>query len=572
MKKTLSIILSAIMIISTLNALPFSANAVDDIPEHEHDFTAEVVDGQYLKSSADDENPAVYFKSCTVCGEASETETFESDRTLTIDNILRTTRANEIICSLADRSYYKTSDGNALAAYYTRGGYAGPILVSTEPENVTYTVFGSTFTSSDYVEYKGEVYYYSSYQYFVGAYHRNTYGKLYLCNDGNGVSSTDAAALEILQKADASGDLSYIKHNYSEENTDERYLVTAATCLTPAVYAKSCAGCGNASPTETFTYGEALGHDFSAEIPDEKYLKTPADCDNAAVYFKSCSRCGLASETDTFVYGTPLGHTLKKVEAVAPTTTSEGNSEYYICDCGKMFEDAEGTKEITDPTSVVIPMIILSPEDAALPTEEKTEEIIKKTNTDKKDVDGSEFNRIMLTASSSKNNAVTIKWKKVKGANGYIIYGAPCGKDMKRLATIKNAKTTTKTFKKLKKGKYYKYMVVAYKTTADGNRIISKSKSAHCCTTGGKKGNPTKIILKKTKLTVKKGKTVKVKASIKSKKPVATHIAKVRYESSDKKIASVDKNGKIKGKKKGTVTIYVYAQNGLYKTVKVTVK
>jgi uncharacterized protein YjdB len=34
----------------------------------------------------------------------------------------------------------------------------------------------------------------------------------------------------------------------------------------------------------------------------------------------------------------------------------------------------------------------------------------------------------------------------------------------------------------------------------------------------------------------------------------------------------VDKNGKIKGKKKGKATIYVYAQNGLYKTVKVTVK
>jgi uncharacterized protein YjdB len=34
----------------------------------------------------------------------------------------------------------------------------------------------------------------------------------------------------------------------------------------------------------------------------------------------------------------------------------------------------------------------------------------------------------------------------------------------------------------------------------------------------------------------------------------------------------VNAKGKITGKKKGTATIYVYAQNGLYKTVKVTVK
>jgi len=53
---------------------------------------------------------------------------------------------------------------------------------------------------------------------------------------------------------------------------------------------------------------------------------------------------------------------------------------------------------------------------------------------------------------------------------------------------------------------------------------------------------------------------------------VATHIAKFRYESSNEKIASVDKMGNIKVKKKDTVNIYVYAQNGLCKTTKVKVK
>ena len=101
---------------------------------------------------------------------------------------------------------------------------------------------------------------------------------------------------------------------------------------------------------------------------------------------------------------------------------------------------------------------------------------------------------------------------------------------------------------------------------------MSKSKSVHCATPGGKKGNPTGIKLKKTKITLKKGKKTKIKATLQSKGKVATHIAKFRYESSNKKIATVDSKGNIKAKKKGTVTIYVYAQNGLCKTIKVKVK
>ena len=265
-------------------------------------------------------------------------------------------------------------------------------------------------------------------------------------------------------------------------------------------------------------------------------------------------------------------HTLKKIPAKAATTEKEGNKEYYVCTCGKLYEDAAGTKEIKDSKSVVIPKIVLPPADAKLPTEKKTENTIKKTNTDKNDVSGAQIKQLMLKA-TAKNQTITLSWKKINGAQGYIIYGGPCGKDMKRLATVKNGKTVKKTFKKLKKGKYYKYMVVAYKKTADGNnRVICKSKSVHCCTDGGKKGNPTSISVKKAKLTVKKGKTVKIQPTLKIKKKVDTHIAKFRYESSNTKIATVDKNGKVKGVKKGTATIYVYAQDGKCKTVKITVK
>lgn len=48
-------------------------------------------------------------------------------------------------------------------------------------------------------------------------------------------------------------------------------------------------------------------------------------------------------------------HSLKKTDAKAATCVTAGNTEYYTCDCGKWFEDANGDVRITDHSSVVIP-------------------------------------------------------------------------------------------------------------------------------------------------------------------------------------------------------------------------
>ena len=50
------------------------------------------------------------------------------------------------------------------------------------------------------------------------------------------------------------------------------------------------------------------------------------------------------------------------------------------------------------------------------------------------------------------------------------------------------------------------------------------------------------------------------------------HGPKIRYLSTNKKVATVTKKGKIKAKAKGKCTIIVYAHNGANKKVKVTVK
>jgi uncharacterized protein YjdB len=50
------------------------------------------------------------------------------------------------------------------------------------------------------------------------------------------------------------------------------------------------------------------------------------------------------------------------------------------------------------------------------------------------------------------------------------------------------------------------------------------------------------------------------------------HTAVIRYESSNKAIATVNSKGKIIAKAKGTCYVYAYAQNGVYKKITVTVE
>ena len=209
-----------------------------------------------------------------------------------------------------------------------------------------------------------------------------------------------------------------------------------------------------------------------------------------------------------------------------------------------------------------------------VPDVEAVSRTIIDINTDKTmDVEGSSFSKIRMKA-IGKGSSVKLKWKKVKNASGYIVYGSRCGKKMKKLKTIKGASKNTYIQKKLKKGKFYKYIVVAYKAAKGKQAVLTISKSAHVTTTKKTKyGNPKSVKVKR-KLKIKKGKKKRIKASyvMPKKKKMKIHIAKFRYESSNPKVATVSSKGKVKGKKKGTATIFVIAQNGVYKTVKVTVK
>ncbi len=199
-----------------------------------------------------------------------------------------------------------------------------------------------------------------------------------------------------------------------------------------------------------------------------------------------------------------------------------------------------------------------------------------------KDLKGSVFNKLKVEQSKATKTSVTIKWKKVKGAKKYVIYAGKSGKSykVKKVATLKNTKTkyTLKKYnkKKLTKGTYYKFAVVALNSKG---KVITSSKFAHVATLGkNSKSNPAKVTVsskvKKNKITLKVKKTFKLKGAYKAsaKKYKIRKVLAMRYESTNPKVARVSSKGVITAKKKGTCYIFAYAQNGMYQRIKVTVK
>ena len=90
-----------------------------------------------------------------------------------------------------------------------------------------------------------------------------------------------------------------------------------------------------------------------------------------------------------------------------------------------------------------------------------------------------------------------------------------------------------------------------------------------------KKTNARKVTVKKPKVVLKPKKTSVIKASIQKenqKKNLLQHAVKFRYYTDDYRVATVNKKGKIKAVAAGKCNIYVIANNGVYKKIKVTVK
>ena len=330
--------------------------------------------------------------------------------------------------------------------------------------------------------------------------------------------------------------------------------VVAPTCTEQGYTIYKCKNCGD---TYKDDYVKALGHDFSNNA---QFCLN--GCGTANPNYVAPSQPSTPSTPST--PATPSTPSTPSAPATpAPSTPALTPGESTIAN-----------NYGVDSATAKLIYIYLTQNNISSETSSLTEKVM--TGTPVKgdgDYKGSNFGLLKAKTTKITKKSVTVKWNKVKNADGYIVYGAKCGAKSKyKVLKVVSGKTTSYTQKKLKKGTYYKYNIVAFKNINGAKVTTAVSKKIHATTLGGKYGVAKAVKVNKTKATIKKGKTFKIKASeIKKDKKIRRHRA-ICYESSNTAVATVNAKGKVKGVKKGKCTIYVYAQNGVYKTVNIKVK
>ncbi|MDD6632106.1 MAG: Ig-like domain-containing protein [Lachnobacterium sp.] len=298
----------------------------------------------------------------------------------------------------------------------------------------------------------------------------------------------------------------------------------------------------------------------------------------------------LTPETATL---TQAGQSVQLTATVAPadatdksvTWTSSNTNVATVDANGKVTAVANGTAVITvtttDGNKTAQSTITVAIATTQTPSDNTTPSSSAST---KKAVS----NRIRLNGGmkfSQTGKQLNLAWGKVSGADGYDVYVQYCGKlfNAKSVTTIKNAKTNKLVIKKINgksidPKKVYKAYVVAYKMSNGKKVTLAKSITVHVV--GSKHATETNvksIKLSKSSYTLSKGKTAQIKAKSvlvdsKKKRISDNHGKEFRYTTSNTKVATVTKDGKIKAVGTGTCTIYVYAVNGYAKKITVTVK
>ena len=324
-----------------------------------HDFTAEQAEEKYLKSAATCTEKAVYYKSCTVCGEKG-TETFEYGNPLGHDYGAWTSNDNGThtrVCS-RDASHAETDDCHGGTASCTKKAVCedckaeyGDLLphdFTAEQAEEKYLKSAATCTEKA-VYYKSctvcgekgtETFEYGNpLGHDYGAWTSNDNGThTRTCSrnaahteTGNCTGGTATCTAKAVCETCGSEYGEMKAHNFTAETAEEKYLKSAATCTEKAVYYKSCTVCGEKG-TETFEYGNPLGHDYGAWTSNDNGTHTRV-CSRDAIHTETenCSG-GEATCTEQATcefcgkkYGEPLGHTYK------PEWITNEQRHWHVC-------------------------------------------------------------------------------------------------------------------------------------------------------------------------------------------------------------------------------------------------
>ncbi len=271
---------------------------------------------------------------------------------------------------------------------------------------------------------------------------------------------------------------------------------------------------------------------------------------NGNVNLKSC---GTAVITAKLPDGSVISKTISnqhsyKTTTVQPTCTSEGTKTYTCTICGEKKTESIPKTQHSFGAYVVKRQPTVTTEGIEERTcsvcgakEQRT--IAKLTapsiRLSKTEVTLTKGETITLKAFVSSDNAAdkTVTWTSSN----------------KNVATVSNGKITAKGA-----------------GTATITAKTSNGKKATCKVTvkNPKTVNPTSVKLSKTSVTLNKGKTTTLKATV---NPSNATNKKVTWKTSNSKVATVS-NGKITAKAAGTATITAQTANGKKATCKVTVK
>ena len=382
-------------------------------------------------------------------------------------------------------------------------------------------------------------------------------------------------------------------HTFGEWTT-----VEAPTCTDGGFEERVCSVCQTSEKRGV----DATGHD----LEEDYTVDTPQTCTTDGSESRHCKKCGLGFESRPLP---ATGHSFGEWTTVEAPTCTEAGSEERVCSAcdaketavldatGHSYDSGRVTKEPTtseegvmtytctkcgDTYDEVIPKVEETMGDDGTPTGKGAsysiaDEAIRETD-DEEGPAGTKFSKLRLKTTKQTSSSITIKWVQIKGAKKYVIYGAKCGKSMKKITTSTLDSRVIHVVSgdgvSLKKGTYYKFIVVAL----DGNdKVVSTSKVIHVVTKGGTYGNYSKVTVSKAIVTKAQSMKVGGKLSLRAKAVKASGV-KVRthrvlkYESSNKKIATVSSKGIIRAKAKGTCYVCAYTQDGTYRRVKVVVK
>lgn len=148
----------------------------------------------------------------------------------------------------------------------------------------------------------------------------------------------------------------------------------------------------------------------------------------------------------------------------------------------------------------------------------------------------------LVFAKASGKSKIVFKWKAVKGASGYTVFRKEKGGKWKNVAEVKGAKKTAFSDTKVITGTQYTYSVKAFKNTK-GKKTFSSYNKKGVTTIAGL----YTLKLNSSRITLNPGKSYTLKVNGTKLTPA--------WRSSNSKIVTVNKKGRITAKKAGTAKI-----------------